>query len=344
MASLGMSRAGKMTMEHWRAVATVLGLGRIPRRVSRESPVTISIHRRVVLILGLAAAVHGRADSALLRPSADTTLLELSPDSNAGGGLWVTAGTTGSQAGNTRNRGLFRFDLSLSIPAGATITNASLTLRVVREPGNEGTNRLANSTFAIHRMLRDWGEGTAPGNRGGLAFPGEATWNDRFATNFSWASPGGAAGTDYSATMSGSKPVTGLGNYIFGSGSNLVADVQDWLDHADSNFGWMLMSLSESTPKTARGFGAREDPANAAILRVDYTSPPWRLVGLTIRTNRFSFSFYTQAGNTYTVRYRTNLAGGDWAVLTNLQATAASRVDIGDPLKDGSRFYEVSTP
>ena len=118
-----------------------------------------------------------RADTVSLNPSGDTSLLEYFPENNFGGQLYFNAGTTQN---GPRNRGLLRFDLASLLPAGAIINTVSLTLEVVGQPVDGD----ASSTFELHRMLRDWGEGTGSGNPPSLGRPaieGEANWTHRFA-------------------------------------------------------------------------------------------------------------------------------------------------------------------
>src|SRR5713226_8531565 len=71
------------------------------------------------------------ADEVVLTPIADATLIERAPGNSSGGADFFNAGTT--QVG-TRNRALIQFDPASQIPANATITSATLELRVVRAP------------------------------------------------------------------------------------------------------------------------------------------------------------------------------------------------------------------
>jgi hypothetical protein len=139
---------------------------------------------------------------------------------------------------------------------------------MIREPRENSTG----SSFSLHRVLRPWGEGTkthdgtpdqpiSPG-LGGPATAGDATWNDRFFGGGSpWTVPGGAIGVDYSGARSAELEMGGTFNspYTFASDPALVNDVQFWLDHPESNFGWMLVSDFEDIHSTARTFASRED-------------------------------------------------------------------------------------
>jgi len=88
---------------------------------------------------------------------ADTTLQEDFPDNNTGGANSFTAG--GRNLGGP-TRALLQFDVAGAIPAGATINSGTLTLTVANTNG-------PSSTFALHRVLASWGEGTGSNFQGG---------------------------------------------------------------------------------------------------------------------------------------------------------------------------------
>jgi hypothetical protein len=156
-----------------------------------------------------------------------------------------------------------------------------LTVEVVGQP-DEPWN---SADFGLYRLLRDWGEGdnfaTLPRNaaRAGL---NEANWTHRFAgTSATWGAPGGQAGVDYVATRSAAEFVYGAGfPYTFASTPRLVADVQSWLNQAESNFGWMLAVQNETTDFTARRFGSREDAFNAPSLNISFIRVPEPSAGM----------------------------------------------------------------
>jgi hypothetical protein len=218
--------------------------------------------------LALGPAADARADSVSLLPVADTTLFQFLPTNNLGGTVNLLGGTTMNGA---NNRPLLRFDLS-SLPAGATITNVTLTLTDL----SGGT--FPASTFELHRVLVDWGEGNKTGNQGQPASTGEATWNSRFHSITDWAAPGGAAGADYATAVSGAtlvSPALGTNVYTFASTANMVADAQLWFDTPGVNFGWLLISDGEGTAQTSRRFASSEDTlGRAPVLRVEFTAVP----------------------------------------------------------------------
>ncbi|MBI2924776.1 MAG: immunoglobulin domain-containing protein [Verrucomicrobia bacterium] len=210
-----------------------------------------------------------RAETVTLKPSADACLFELAPTSNMGGDPDFVAGALGPNGGGKRARGLIKFDFAGKIPANATITSATLTLTVTKV-GTLG----AASTFDLHRLLTDWGEGNKTGNQGSPAAAGQSTWNNRFHPATAWTTPGGAAGTDFTTAVSASKLMNARGSYAYGPTAELAADVQAWVRDTASNFGWILITQSESKQRTARRIGAREgSAASAPTLVVEFTVP-----------------------------------------------------------------------
>src|SRR5437762_5783027 len=127
--------------------------------------------QQYVLFCGL-IAWSLRAETVVLTPVADTTLHQKFPTNNVGGHFDVSAGGVGS---GERTRALIRFDLTGKIPSSATITSATLTVRVTRQPSSGG----ANSTFELRRMHRSWSEGNKTSPSGEAATDGETTWNNR---------------------------------------------------------------------------------------------------------------------------------------------------------------------
>lgn len=214
-----------------------------------------------------------RAETVSLQPVADTSLFEVAPANNLGGALFLNAGTAGN--GN-RNRALLRFDVNGSIPAGSIITGATLTMDIVRQP----STGMEISFFDLRRVLQPWGEGVqvpADLNSPGLGAPaqiGEVSWNSRFAPGVPWSVPGGQQGPDFSANVSGTALVQGLGEQVlFESTAELVADIRAWLSQPAQNFGWMLMTEAESLQKTARSFASRES-GFGPTLTVEFTTVP----------------------------------------------------------------------
>ncbi|HKS37323.1 MAG TPA: DNRLRE domain-containing protein, partial [Verrucomicrobiae bacterium] len=223
------------------------------------------------------AASVGIADTATLRSVADVELREGTPSGNFGAGQSIVSGGLGANAANETRRGLIRFDPAADIPSGSTVTSVTLTVAVTHVPLTP-----VGSTFGLRRILQPWSE-TA------------ATWMTRLDANTPWGSAG-AEGADDAAAIPGSSVfIDRTGTYGFASTSNLVADVQLWVDDPSTNFGWLLISDAEDSLFTARHFGARESGTNGPTLMVEFTPPsgavPPRLRELKLATGEISFQF-----------------------------------------------------
>ncbi len=210
----------------------------------------------------MVAPAKGFSASVTFRPVADTSLFEATPENNLGD-VDLASGTT---ARGEKSRALIRFDLTGQVPANATISSAQLTLRVTKAP----TGAIP-STFGLHRVLQDWGEGVKGGLTGATATAEEATWILRFFPDAPWSAPGAAAPDDFVAKASATRLIEGVANYSFASTVDLAADVQNWLAHPKANFGWILISQSEAVPKTARRFGSLEGADIAPSLVIEYS-------------------------------------------------------------------------
>jgi hypothetical protein len=199
-----------------------------------------------------------------IAPSKDNTLYEDASGSLSGGasGYFFVGKTSG---GLTR-RGILAFDIAGNIPAGAAIQTVTLTLSMSRSSGSD-------ATIGLHRVLADWGEGTSnPSGNGGMGAPatsGDATWLHRSFNTVLWTNAGG----DLNGTASSSVLVQGTGSYTWPSTSSMVSDVQNWLNNASSNFGWVLIG-DESQPHTAKRFDSRENSTAAARPRLTVTYNP----------------------------------------------------------------------
>ena len=211
-------------------------------------------HRRSPSFLVAAlAALSGSvasAGSVTLTSVADNTLYQsdLGNISN-GAGTAMFAGTSASLASNIR-RAVLRFDVAAGVPAGATITSASLVL-------NENGSNFDEYVCKVYRVLASWGEGAsvATGGQGGgtLAQTGDATWFRRFFPATNWTNAGG----DFSTTESASLAI-GAGAAFTWTSAQLASDVQDMLNNPATNFGWLIQG-EETSSKTAKRFATRED-------------------------------------------------------------------------------------
>jgi hypothetical protein len=216
----------------------------------------------LLLALALPAAPLA-ADSVTLTPVADTTIFQENGDASDAKGQNVFAG--GNTLGNFR-RAFVRFDVAGAIPAGSTIVGARLDLVLTRAKGNPVDVYLFAAAAA-------WGEGTSdssdPGGGGAPATPGDATWTMRVYPATPWLSPGG----DTAAGPSAKSPIdVTLGTWSWGPNAAMTSDVQGWLDHPATNFGWQVRADELQAPPSARRFGSRES-ATPPVLTVTYTPP-----------------------------------------------------------------------
>ena len=225
-------------------------------------------HRKLLTLavataLGWSAASSASAAMISIFPSKDNTLYEYDPaegDHSNGAGFHFFAGENGM--GELR-RGVLAFDVAGTIPPGSTIIAVTLSM-------NMSMTQAGAVTVELHKLLADWGEGTshAPMGEGdgAPATPNDATWRHRFFDTVFWTTQGG----DFSATVSASQSVGGIGQYTWSS-AQMVADVQSWLDNPASNFGWLVLG-GETAIAMAKRFDSRES-ASPPMLTIEFSGP-----------------------------------------------------------------------
>src|SRR5437667_66401 len=223
---------------------------------------------KIILPLVIATALSsigpGLASATIINihPIKDNMLYEFDPAegdrSNALGNHFFA----GETAMGELRRGVLAFDIAGSIPPGSTILGVTLSLNTSRTASDTHRN------VELHKLLADWGEGTsvAPGEEGdgAPATTNDATWRHRFFDTVFWTTEGG----DFSATVSATQSVGAIGMYTWSS-SQMVADVQSWLNDPASNFGWLVLG-DESEIATAKRFDTRES-ASQPVLTIQYT-------------------------------------------------------------------------
>lgn len=200
----------------------------------------------------------------VLTSTKDNTIYDTSPPSSNGAGAHLFVGNTNQ---GVSRRALLAFDIAGNVPPSSTILSVTLQLQMSRS--NAGP-----TDVALHLLQADWGEGTsnAAGNEGGGATPstGDATWQHTFFNTQLWQNQGG----DFNATASATTAVAGPGLYRWGVTTEMVNDVQGWLDDPASNFGWILVG-NEGANGTAKRFDAKENSSASARpqLTIVFTTP-----------------------------------------------------------------------
>ena len=219
----------------------------------------------LMIAVGCAGATAVSGAIVNITPNKDNTLYQYDPaegDHSNGAGFHFFAG---ENAMGEPRRGVLAFDIAGHIPPGSTIIAVTLSMNMSRTALD--TARIVE----LHKVLADWGEGTshAPGEEGdgAPATPNDATWRHRFFDTIFWMNEGG----DFSATVSASQSIGGIGQYTWTS-AQMVADVQSWLDDPASNFGWLVLG-DESAAATAKRFDTRES-ASPPMLTIQYIPGP----------------------------------------------------------------------
>lgn len=200
-----------------------------------------------------------------LEPALDNSMFREEPTFSNGRGQYLFVGETRARQNGAR-RALLHFDVAGSVPAGSTILEATLSLRMNR-------TIVGHVAVSAHRVSAQWGEGSS--NAGGQegagtqARDGDATWAQRLFGSEDWSNPGG----DFAVVASATTPVGGNGRHSWAS-EPLKADVQAFLDQPDQNFGWILIA-PEGGEATAKRFDSREatNTANRPTLEITYIAP-----------------------------------------------------------------------
>ncbi|MEK7084234.1 MAG: DNRLRE domain-containing protein [Patescibacteria group bacterium] len=175
-----------------------------------------------------------------LFPLADSYIYQFTPNSNYGSDplLHVYPWTP-----SYSKRSIIRFSLA-GIPSEVTVTSATLWLK---ENINGGRPR----TIAAHRVTRDWTEFGV-------------SWNRYTAIN-PWTAPGG----DYNQTASAQTQLSWNGIHEW-DGWNLTQDVQDFVNGAAANYGWLLKDVNEDNSQFYWYFPSKES-ADDPYLSIAYT-------------------------------------------------------------------------
>jgi hypothetical protein len=126
-------------------------------------------------------------------------------------------------------------------------------------------------SIELHRLLVDWGEGTAGssspavggGGNGFAAGSGDATWNTPTFGSGAWTNPGATG--DFAAAASAASSISGpVETFFTWNSPGLLADVQRWYLNPATNFGWLLLNAGEGTASSVKAFYSRSAPQNAS--------------------------------------------------------------------------------
>lgn len=224
----------------------------------------VPVSASAIAVMAMCASAWG--DSITLYPIRDNTLYQYTSGSRSNGsGYTIFSGRVGTDGSGRICRALIQFDVS-GIPAGSTITSATLTLSL-------NATSSGPQLHTLHRMLASWGEGGSSNDtgQGAPAQANDATWLHRFYNTTFWAASGG----DYVAQASGSTTVgEELTSYTWPSTAGMIADVQFWRGNPATNFGWMVKG-NESVVQTVKRFASREveDNFSKPRLVIEYTLP-----------------------------------------------------------------------
>lgn len=294
-----------------------------------------------VLTVVLAGLIYGaNAETIVIQPVADAGISSFASHANSNFGKTEDLILGAIKKGGGVGRVLLRFDLS-AIPANSAILSADLSITVNREASGGG----GGARHRLNRLLVDWDEGLKSGLSGQPATMGEVTWNSRKHGAEPWHLPGGRPDFDYADTMSSIQLLDGTGTYVFPTFSTLVSDIQAWVKNPDTNFGWLISSLSEDELGNVRRIRSRES-ATPPALTIRYTPPqmtPPILDSVRLAGNHVEIKFRALAGNLYAVEFRESLSTASaWNILTNVAEKFVDRDSVvTDSLNPGERFYRL---
>jgi hypothetical protein len=206
-----------------------------------------------------------------------------------------SSGVPGIIAGTDSNTsfkyGLMAFNVS-SIPAGATITGATLDLYVGMVAGSSGnvSNFGPQRTISLYDESQPWGASaktsgaTTFAGQGSAANTGDATWNDAsfnsnslLATAWSTGKPANITSSSVALATTSNIPGT-TSEEVQWSSAALVTEVQNWINTPSSNNGLVVVNADSTDAQTFLAFWGAQGAVNtsnglAPDLAVIYTVP-----------------------------------------------------------------------
>ena len=250
---------------------------------------------------------------------ADAGLSELSPNANNGSATTLKVDGDDPDPGGGDLYAALRWNLS-SIPAGTTVSSATVTLNISNHSNDTGTPQ----TYGAYELKRTWNEG-------------QVNWNQA-ATGTPWATAGAKATTDRGSKIASVTPTSGTPTakapYTFTIPASVV---QGWLSAPSSNNGILL---ADTTNFDGFVFDTKEG-ATPPKLTVNYTTgggqdttPPETTIDSgpsgTFTNSSASFTFSSsESGSTF----ECNLDGGSFGSCTSPKSYTG--------LSDGSHTFSV---
>ncbi|MCU0469244.1 MAG: DNRLRE domain-containing protein [Arcicella sp.] len=223
----------------------------------------------VFLLIICSKFSYAQLDSMSFIPEKDNSIYSELPNNSNGAGISLFSGKTKGKLGPAEIRRAFiKFNLS-ALPSNVQIQSVKLILAVT------GAANLTSATrnFALHKVLKDWGEGTSSGTGlGAAATPNDVTWTKNFYNTSSWTNPGG----DFTSTASAVSSITYLSfplNFGIWNSVGMTNDVISWIANPSNNFGWIIIG-EENVVGSAFYFGSKEGNFfDKPELRIYYTLP-----------------------------------------------------------------------
>jgi len=211
-------------------------------------------HFFCILVFTLSSITcHAQLDSMSFTPVKDNSMFAESPTYSDGAGYNLFAGKTTGIAGSQIRRALLKFNLT-SLPNNTQIQSVKLIMPVIQASGNTTTPH----NFSLHKLLKDWGEGTSTSSgQGSPATTNDATWTYNFYNTSTWTTAGG----DFTSTASATSAVAYAQFPLkFGTwnSTGIKNDVIAWLANPSTNFGWILKG-EETVSGSAKKFTSREE-------------------------------------------------------------------------------------
>lgn len=286
----------------------------------------------IVVLVSLGGIQTAQALLTSLVPLADTYMRDgTASDLNFGDDTVILAGVS-KVSNRPQNRGLLEFDFA-DIPTNATITNVTLNTVIFRE-------NVGPVDCHLNRVLEEWDEH-------------QTTWNNRLDST-PWHLGGCEGGTDYVSTPSVTAEID---DGVFSS-TEMIGDVQLWLNSPAMNFGWILIADGDLDGDddsvmdrlgTGKEVNSRES-GYPPTLTVEYTlSPPPAanpplIFGAAVG-NEFRFSFNAESNRVYSVDFCDSLATTNWDLLATIPAQPVNRIiNVTNTISTSQRFFRARTP